>query len=588
MASKLCHTVGLASKPCHTMSAMFLSRLRRKYDLTGGTTALLIVLWLFFGAFLVYPLVYVFSQAFYVNGRFSLTFFRLMLADTVLRDCVINSINVGAAATVLTTIIGLPLAFVMTRRRFRGKGLLQALVLVPMVMPPFVGAIGMRQFFARFGSINLALMKLGIISEPVDWFGGGGFVGVVILEALHLYPIMYLNIAAALANVDPSMEEAAQNLGAGPWKLFRTITFPLMLPGYFAGAVIVFIWAFTDLGTPLIFQYRTVVPVKIFDNVKDIHTNPMGYALVVLVIVMTMLFFYVAKRFVGERRYEMMGRGHVAEREKPLGRIGTILALVGILSLIGIALLPHVSVLLTSISAKWFMTVVPEKVSLTYYGKVFSHELTLPSIRNSLLFSSFSTVLDVVLGVLIAYLLTRRRIPGQNLLDATAMLPLALPGIVLAFGYVASFADTPLDPRQNPTLLLIIAYGVRRLPYAVRAAYAGFQQTSVALEEASQNLGASPFTTLRRITFPLISANLVAGAILAFSFAMLEVSDSLILAMKEQYYPITKAIFHLMQRIADGPFIASAMGMLGMALLTVSLVAAGRFLGARMGQLFRA
>jgi iron(III) transport system permease protein len=570
------------------MSAMFLSRLRRKYDLTGGTTALLIVLWLFFGAFLVYPLVYVFSQAFYVNGRFSLTFFRLMLADTVLRDCVINSINVGAAATVLTTIIGLPLAFVMTRRRFRGKGLLQALVLVPMVMPPFVGAIGMRQFFARFGSINLALMKLGIISEPVDWFGGGGFVGVVILEALHLYPIMYLNIAAALANVDPSMEEAAQNLGAGPWKLFRTITFPLMLPGYFAGAVIVFIWAFTDLGTPLIFQYRTVVPVKIFDNVKDIHTNPMGYALVVLVIVMTMLFFYVAKRFVGERRYEMMGRGHVAEREKPLGRIGTILALVGILSLIGIALLPHVSVLLTSISAKWFMTVVPEKVSLTYYGKVFSHELTLPSIRNSLLFSSFSTVLDVVLGVLIAYLLTRRRIPGQNLLDATAMLPLALPGIVLAFGYVASFADTPLDPRQNPTLLLIIAYGVRRLPYAVRAAYAGFQQTSVALEEASQNLGASPFTTLRRITFPLISANLVAGAILAFSFAMLEVSDSLILAMKEQYYPITKAIFHLMQRIADGPFIASAMGMLGMALLTVSLVAAGRFLGARMGQLFRA
>jgi len=566
---------------------MFLRRLQRRYDLTPGTTTILIVLWLFFAAFLVYPLLYVFSQAFYVNGRVSLTFFKLMLADPIQRECVINSINIGAVATVLTTIIGLPLAFVMTRRRFRGRKLLQALVLVPMVMPPFVGAIGMRQFFARFGSINLALMKVGLISEPIDWFGGGGFVGVVILEALHLYPIMYLNIAAALANVDPSMEEAAQNLGASGWKLFRTITFPLMLPGYFAGAVIVFIWAFTDLGTPLIFQYRTVVPVQIFNNVKDIRANPMGYALVVLVIVMTMLFFYVAKRFVGGRRYEMMGRGHVAEREKPLGPVGTVLALVGILSLIGIALLPHLSVLLTSISAKWFMTVVPEQVSPVYYGKVFSHELTLPSIRNSLLFSSFSTVLDVVLGVVIAYLLTRRRIPGQNLLAATAMLPLALPGIVLAFGYVASFADTPLDPRQNPTLLLIIAYGVRRLPYAVRAAYAGFQQTSVALEEASQNLGASPFVTLRRITFPLISANLVAGAILAFSFAMLEVSDSLILAMKEQYYPITKAIFHLMQRIADGPYIASAMGMLGMVLLTVSLVAAGRFLGARMGELFR-
>lgn len=566
---------------------MDLRRIWRQYDLSGSSTALLVFLWLFFAAFLIYPLLYVFSQAFYVNGRFSLTFFRLMLADPVQRDCVINSINIGAAATVLTTIVGLPLAFVMTRRSFRGRGVLQALVLVPMVMPPFVGAIGMRQFFARFGSINLALMKLGLISEPIDWFGGGGFVGVVILEALHLYPIMYLNIAAALANVDPNMEEAAQNLGASGFKLFRTITFPLMLPGYFAGAVIVFIWAFTDLGTPLIFQYRTVVPVQIFDNVKDIRTNPMGYALVVLVIVVTMLFFYVAKRFVGGRRYEMMGRGHVAARERPLGPVGTVLALVGILSLIGIALLPHLSVLLTSVSAKWFMTVVPEQVSFAYYGKVFSHELTLPSIRNSLLYSSFSTLVDIVLGVAIAYLLTRRRLPGKNLLDATSMLPLALPGIVLAFGYVASFADTPLDPRQNPTLLLIIAYGVRRLPYVVRAAYAGFQQTSVALEEASQNLGASPAVTLRRITLPLISANLIAGAILAFSFAMLSVSDSLILAMKEQYYPITKAIFALMQRIADGPFIASAMGMLGMALLTVSLVAAGRFLGARMGELFR-
>ncbi len=562
-------------------------RIWRQYDLSGSSTALLVFLWLFFAAFLIYPLLYVFSQAFYVNGRFSLTFFRLMLADPVQRDCVINSINIGAAATVLTTIVGLPLAFVMTRRSFRGRGVLQALVLVPMVMPPFVGAIGMRQFFARFGSINLALMKLGLISEPIDWFGGGGFVGVVILEALHLYPIMYLNIAAALANVDPNMEEAAQNLGASGFKLFRTITFPLMLPGYFAGAVIVFIWAFTDLGTPLIFQYRTVVPVQIFDNVKDIRTNPMGYALVVLVIVVTMLFFYVAKRFVGGRRYEMMGRGHVAARERPLGPVGTVLALVGILSLIGIALLPHLSVLLTSVSAKWFMTVVPEQVSFAYYGKVFSHELTLPSIRNSLLYSSFSTLVDIVLGVAIAYLLTRRRVPGKNLLDATSMLPLALPGIVLAFGYVASFADTPLDPRRNPTLLLIIAYSVRRLPYVVRAAYAGFQQTSVALEEASQNLGASPAVTLRRITLPLISANLIAGAILAFSFAMLSVSDSLILAMKEQYYPITKAIFALMQRIADGPFIASAMGMLGMALLTVSLVAAGRFLGARMGELFR-
>jgi len=157
-------------------------------------------------------------------------------------------------------------------------------------------------------------MKLGVIGEPIDWFGGGGFLGVVILEALHLYPIMYLNVAAALANVDPSLEEAAQNLGASRWKVFRTVTFPLMLPGYFAGAAIVFIWAFTDLGTPLIFHYRNVVAVQIFEKVGDQRVNPMGYALVVLVAALTLVFFYLSKRCVGGRRYEMFSRGHAGDR----------------------------------------------------------------------------------------------------------------------------------------------------------------------------------------------------------------------------------------------------------------------------------
>ncbi len=561
-------------------------RLLRRHDLTPGTMASTLGIWAFFALFLAYPLAHVFVRAFWVDGHFSLTFFRLMLTDPVQRECIVNSINIGACATVATTLIALPLAYVMVNFRFRGKGLLQALVLVPLVMPPFVGAIGMRQFFARFGSVNLTLMKAGLIGEPIDWFGGG-FWGVVILEALHLYPIMYLNVAAALANVDPSLEEAAQNLGASPWRLFRTVTFPLMLPGYFAGAVIVFIWAFTDLGTPLVLEFRRAVPVQIFDKVSDIRANPLGYALVVLVVLVTMAFFYLSKRYLGGQRYEMMGRGHTGGRERDISRRATVGIVAGVLLVVGLALLPHLSVVLTSLAKRWFMTPLPTQWSFEYYGKIMTHELTLPSIRNSLLYSSFSTLIDIVLGIAIAYLLTRRKIPGRDLMDATAMLPLALPGLVMAFGYVACFADTPIDPRNNPTILLIIAYAVRRLPYAVRAAYAGFQQTSVALEEASQNLGASRMRTLAKITLPLIAANLVAGGILSFAFAMLEVSDSLILAMKEQYYPITKAIYALVGRIFDGPFIASAMGVLGMVLLAVSLMLAGKFLGRRMGALFR-
>jgi iron(III) transport system permease protein len=560
----------------------------RRYDLNPANAAVLIFLWMFFIVFMLYPLGYVFSNAFFTSEGFSLVFMKLLFSSPNYTIILANSVNLGLAVTLFTTLLSLPLALLLVRYNFRGKGLLNGLILIPMVLPPFVGAIGMRQLLARFGSINLLLLEVGVINQPIDWLGGGSFWGVVILESLHLYPIMYLNLAAALANVDPSLEEAARNMGANSFKLFRTVTFPLMLPGYFAGAIIVFIWAFTDLGTPLIFEYREVVAVQIFNMVTDLHQNPMGYAFVVAVIALTLFFFYLSKRILGGGSYEMLGRGHVASAARPASASMTVLAYGVVLSISALALIPHLGVLLTSMTSRWFLSVLPSEYTLKFYKDVFSHDLALLSIKNSLLLSSLSTIIDVVLGVTIAYLLARKRVPGRNVLDALAMLPLALPGLVLAFGYVAAFSATPLDARVNPVPLLVIAYAVRRLPYMVRAAYAGFQQTSVALEEAAINLGASPMKTLYQITMPLIFANLIAGAVLSFSFAMLEVSDSLILASKEQYYPITKAIYALLGRIADGPYIASAMGILGLLLLSGSLFIAGRFFGRRMGELFRA
>ena len=556
-------------------------------DLSPGLTVLLGFLAVFFGAFLLYPLFYVFASAFYEGGQFSLTFFSLLLQSPIQQRSLLNSLELGIAVTVVTTLVSLPIAYAMVRFEFSGKGLLNGLLLVPMVMPPFVGAIGMRQMFARFGSVNLLLIDLGVVDTPIDWFGGGGFWGVVILEVLHLYPIMYLNIAAGLANVDPSLEEAARNMGASGLRLFRTIVFPLMLPGYFAGAIIVFIWAFTDLGTPLIFEFREVVAVQIFNMVNDLHENPMGYALVVFVVMVTLALFYLSKKFIGGQRYEMIARGHVASSSRQASRGEMALIYASLLAIVGLALIPHLSVVLTSISQRWFMTVLPSDYTGKFYSQIFDHELTLKSIKNSLFLSGLSTVVDIVLGVLIAYLLTRRRFPGKDLLDTVTMLPLALPGLVLAFGYVAGFSGTFLDVRVWPAPLLVIAYAVRRLPYMVRSAYAGFQQMSVTLEEASMNMGASPLRTLWKITLPLVLANLVAGAILAFSFAMLEVSDSLILATKEDDYPITKAIYSLMGRIADGPYMASAMGMLGMVLLACSLLVTGKVLGKKMGELFK-
>ncbi len=561
--------------------------LLNRYDLNWSRILFLGGLFAFFVFFLFYPLWYAFVRALWVNGEISLVFFELMASNPVYREMILNSFRLGMFTTIATTLLSLPIAFLLVRYDFRGKNLLNGLILVPMVLPPFVGAIGMKQMFARFGSINLLLIQLGIIDQPIDWFGGG-FTGVVILQVLHLYPIMFLNVAAALANIDPSLEEAARNMGASGFRLFRTVTFPLMLPGYFAGAIIVFIWAFTDLGTPLIFNYRQVVMVEIFNAISDINENPMAYALVVFLVLLTVLFFYLSKLLLGNKRYEMVARGHVGSATRRASTRMTALIYATMVSLTVIALIPHVSVFLTSISERWFMSIWPQEITGKYYPLVYRHPIAGPSITMSLMLSTLSTICDVILGIAIAYLLTRTRVPFRGALDAVAMLPLALPGPVLAFGYLAGYSGTFLDARHNPVPLLVIAYTVRRLPYMVRSAYAGFQQTSVALEEAARNMGASPFRTTLQITFPLILANLVAGAILCFSFAMLEVSDSLILALKAQYYPITKAIYALMGRIADGPYIASAMGMLGMLLLMLSLFMAGRFLGRRLGELFRA
>lgn len=554
--------------------------------------AWVVLLAAFFGAFLVYPVARLLREAFLVEGRFTLRYFAQLLSSPVIARSIVNSLTLATLTTLGTSLLALPLGQALARFSFRGQTLLQGILLVPMIMPPFVGAIGLQQLLARYGSVNLLLMKLGLLdpARPIDWLGAGGFWGMVLLQVFSLYPVMLLNVSAALANVDPAMREAAQNLGASPLRLFRTITLPLILPGWFAGAIIVFIWAFTDLGTPLIFGYSQVVPVQIYDAITELNTNPLGYALVVFVVILTLALFLISKRVLARRSHAMISRGHTsgATQAATPRQAALIWAGAGLVAAIG--LLPHLTVILHSLSGGWFHSVLPGSFTTANFAELHAQETVAGSIRNSLLYSSLSAALDLVLGIAIAWLLTRKRLPIAPILDAVAMIPLALPGLVIAFGYVAAFdSRIPwLNPRENPTLLLVIGYAVRRLPYIVRSACAGFQQTSVTLEEASANLGAHPLRTLVRITLPLVAANLVAGTLLTFSLAMLEVSDGLILAMKEAYFPITKMIWLLMGRIEpNAASIASALGVVGMAILGTCLLIASRLLGRSLGQLFR-
>lgn len=549
----------------------------------------MVLLAAFFLVFLVYPLWHVVQGSLVANGSFTLEGFRLALRNDVIRESIGNSLLLAVLVTVLSTLIALPLAQLFVGYRFRGKGVAQGILLMALVMPPFVAAIGIRQLLARFGSFNLALMKLGIISEPIDFLGTQPFLAVVLMATLHLYPILFLNLMAALAGIDPALEEAAESMGANRWTRFFRIRLPLVLPGYFAGAIIVFIFAFTDLGTPLVFDLRDVVPVRIFErSTEEGSRDPAGYALVVIVMLLTLSLFVAGRLMLRRSGGNLASKGHGAATERDVPKRWQPLMYLGLFVLAVITLLPHVSIALVAFSEKWFFTVLPEQFSLTHFERVLTDEIAYFGVRNSLIYAGLSTAIDLVLGVLIAWLVVRAGGRLGGVFDALAMLPLAIPGIVLAFGYAAGFQGTFLDPLRDPTLLLVFGYAMRRLPYVARSADAGFRQVPPVLEEAAKNLGASGLTTLRRITVPLLAASLLAGGLIAFSFAMLEVSESLILAPTKEDYPIAKAIYLLMGDIFNGPQVASAMGVIGIVILVYCLTAAGRLLGRNLGQLFRA
>ncbi len=568
-----------------------------KSSVSAGHVVVAVGLLVFFGVFLILPIVNVVATGFRGrDGGFTLEYLRLILTNPVLLRGLFNSTLIAVLTTGVTLVISMPLAVLSVKYDFRGRGIFSGLMLVPMILPPFVGAVGVRLVLSRFGPLTMLTGAGGEMG--FDWLGTLRLAGVVGVMALSLYPIMLLNVQAALANIDPAMEQAAANLGASRWRVFRTITLPLIRPGVFAGCTLVLIWSFTELGTPLMFQFYDVTAVQVFNQITE-PDNPLPYALVVVMLVASTGLYVVGKLVLGRGYDTATTKASVQATPRRLRGWRGVAALLPFVVVFGMAVLPHVAVVLTSVSATgaWYKSILPAEFTGNHYLAALVDELALRSVGNSITYAGWATLVAVVVGLGAAVIIVRSNLPGRGLIDALAMLPLAVPGLVLAFGYLSISVwfrqklgeSTPsfLDVQKWPVGLLVMAYAARRLPYVVRSAVAGLQQTPVDLELAAANLGAGRWRVLGRITVPLIFANLIAGALLAFAFAMLEVSDSLILAQTSEFYPITKAIWELSQRLGDGLYIASALGVWAMVLLMLTILSANALIGRKMGAIFR-
>lgn len=525
---------------------------------------------------MMYPLSHVLGGAFIWNGRLSFHFFDVMFRTDFYRDVLFNSFNLAIVVTLVCSCIAYPLALLVCRVRLPGRGFLHAILLLPLISPPFVGVLGIRQLLSRFGSLNVFLLNSGLIEHPINWLGGGNRLGIVFLQVIHLVPLLYLSISASLKNAHVTLEEAALMSGASRWRVLRSIIIPLSLPGWFAGATLVFIASFTDLGTPLVFEYRNVISVQIYNMLSDLNENPVGYSFVVFTCVLSVALFNLSKAGVMSGAFAGSGRALEGGATRRLSPLPTAVVFTGMIAYATLACVPQLMVLGLACSREWFMSVLPQAWTLNHLVEVAYHPLTARSLVISVVLSLIASVLTVLIGMLTAFRVRRGRGIERNLFEAISLIPLAVPGIVFAFGFVGAFTATILDNRVNPFPLLIAAYTIRRMPAMVRSAFAGLQEANIALEEASYMVGASPLKTTRRIILPLVSRHLVVGAMLTFAYSMIEVSDSLLLALEAKFYPVSKAIYSLMGR-PDGVEVASALGLVAMLIMACTFYVADVF-----------
>ena len=414
-----------------------------------------------------------------------------------------------------------------------------------------------------------------------------GLVGVALAQILSYYPIVYLNVSASMSNIDPSMEEQAENLGSKGVRLFRTVTFPLSLPGLAAGATVVFIFSMEDLGAPIGFigysanpLAKKLISYQIFSSFMEAVAGGLSSetaALAVILLAMSLVGFTLVKKYVSLKFYAMLSRGgRWKPRTRKIGKAGLTTIYVFLTSLVTLAAMPQIGVVVLAFS-DWAKESYPTIFTLEYASRLVTDPNVTRTIVNSIVYSMAAVVIAILVGSSAAYVVARSKLPGIEMLDLLATMPIAVPGIVIAVGYFlffsSNFRNTPLDPLLDPLMLLILAYSVRRMPFLARSVFAGLQQIHVALEEASFNLGASKGYTFVKIVIPLLTANILGGALLTFVYSMSEVSTSVTLgALREDRGPIT---FYISQVIYGTAAVGtvSVAASLCVLLMTVQIIA---------------
>lgn len=500
-----------------------MKKFREKLNLWNGLSISILVFSLIF---IVYPLFIILNRSFFdaETGAFSLQHFYHFFDRKYYWVTIINSLNVTIVSTILAVLIGLPLAYMLRKVKIFGSKIVQILIIVSYISPPFIGAYAWIQLLGRSGVITQFMND----TFNMNFDGIYGFSGIVLVLTLQSFPLVFIYIMGALKNLDNSLVEAAESLGYTNFQRVRKVIVPLIIPTILASALLVFMRVIADFGTPMLIGegYRTI-PVVIYQQFMSEVSSNAGFAAAIaaMFVILTICLFIVQKIIANQFSYSMSALRPM-QADKAKGVKGVIYHTI-VYAITFLAILPQLVVIYTSFLETSGGQVYTGKFSLDNYRNIlFNRDLSM--ITNTYKMGLYAIIVIIVVGILIAYLTVRKRNTVNSILDTFSMFPFVIPGSVLGIALVYSFSDHPLFLTGTVTIM-VVAFVIRRMPYTIRSSTAIMSQISPSMEEAAISLGSSEIKTFFKITVPLMLPGVLAGAIMSWITILGELSASIIL-----------------------------------------------------------
>jgi iron(III) transport system permease protein len=531
--------------------------------------------------FLIYPLAHVIVAAFLPNGpepalaNLTLRNFERFFVSLSYQRALLNSIVSSGGATLLATMLALPMAYAVARIEVAWRPVVLALSVLPLIAPPFIGAYAWVMLLGNNGLITQVLLStLGLRVPPIY-----GPFGVIVALALSYFPYVFLVVQGALAAADPAIEEAACMAGASRPRILATITFPMVLPAIGAGMLMVFIKALGDFGVPSILggEYQ-VLPTLIYYQIHGFFNLNAGSAIAIVNVLLTMAALGLLAAVTRRQVATMTGQARAARLASPSARAFGNFYVWFVLVL---ALLPQLMIFLYSFAERWGDTLLPTIYGLENYRRVLRE--VVGASWNTIVLATVATALCLVFGTITAYAAVRGKAAARWALDLTIMLPFVLPGLVVGVAYLTAFNDGPVVLTGTATIL-VLAYFTRRVAFIFRSAAAAIGQVDRRLEEASTICGASWAATMGRVLVPLIGPALVAGGVLVFATLIGEISATVLL-YSANWKTISIAIYELV--LGNELAKAAALGSICNAMTLALVLAASALLGRNMSEMFR-